>query len=457
MNSTPSTPPGSTVAAKDLPQILIVDDEPGIVSALQRVLGKAPYGLTALTDPTQAEAACQEREFALVISDNLMPGLTGLELLARIKVQHPLTRRMLLTGHTELQQAVKAFNDVTIHRFVNKPWDATELLSAIHYEVDLYSSQMREREQRAKREQAIKASTAKLVETVHELRQSQTRLLLLDDVANLDKEVLPERLRKLSVLVADEDPELRNLMVSVLKRVGIVNCAGAAGSGEALALLQSGPAVDVVVSEWKLGGLDGLGLMKALRQLQSPSRQAFFILVTARENKLLVDHALSQGVDGYLIKPFHIQALLNQFEHALLTNQQAEHRRSELVRGKAYVVANGDPASRDQIQHLLVSHGVRDVYVATTGAVALQMVKNHPADVLIYDCNLKDPYWREVKAGLSTAGTVRPPALVVTSVMPVQTELEEIRQEGLTAFLPGPFRQIDLFQVIVLALEQRDR
>jgi DNA-binding NtrC family response regulator len=43
-----------------------------------------------------------------------MPALTGLELLARVKAQHPLTRRILLTGHTDLNDAVKAFNDVTI-------------------------------------------------------------------------------------------------------------------------------------------------------------------------------------------------------------------------------------------------------------------------------------------------------------------------------------------------------
>jgi len=424
---------------------------------LQRVLSKEPYTVTAVTDPNLAEAACQEREIALVISDNMMPGLTGLELLARIKAQHPWTRRILLTGHTELNQAVKAFNEGTIHRFINKPWNTAELLSAVNYEVELYASQIRERDQRVDKEQLIKASKTKLMETVHELKQSQTLVSLLDDASSLEGLTLPRQLRGLSVLVVDENAEVRNLMVSSLKRVGIANSVGAAGSGEALALLQSGPAVDVVVSEWKLGGLDGLALLKALRQGQSASRQAFFILVTSRENKVLVDHALKQGVDGYLIKPFRLKALLHQFEQALLTNQQAEQKRAELVRGKIYVVANADPASRDQIQHLLVSHGVREISVATSGVMALQLVQKHLVDVLIYDCNLKDPHWKDVKKAWSEAGPVYQPALVVTSVMPIQTELEEVRRERIAAFLPGPFRQIDLFQVIVLALEQRDR
>lgn len=457
MNSTSPTAPGATVLAKELPQILIVDDEPGIVAALQRVLSKEPYAIIAATGPAMAEAACHEREFALVVCDNLMPGLTGLELLARIKAQHPLTRRILLTGHTDLNQAVKAFNEVTIHRFINKPWNTSELLSAINYEVEQYSRQLGEREQRMEKEAVLKARTTRLLETVQELKQSQTQVSLLQDAASLETLILPAALRRLSVLVVDENAGVRDLTVNSLKRVGIANTTGAAGSSEALAQLQSGPVVDVVVSEWKLGGVDGLGLLKALRQGQSPSRQAFFVLFTARENKLLVDHALKQGVDGYLIKPFRLGALLDQFEQALLADQQAEHRRGELIRGKRYLVANADPASRDQIQHLLVSHGVRELTVATSGAMALRLVKERLIDVLIYDCNLKDPYWRDVKMALSGAGTAYQPALVVTSVMPIQTELEEIRRERLTAFLPGPFRQIDLFQVIVLALEQRDR
>jgi CheY-like chemotaxis protein len=321
----------------------------------------------------------------------------------------------------------------------------------------LYSSQLRERDQRVKQSQAIKASATKLVGTVHELKQSQTMVSLLDDAASMEDLNLPESLRRLSVLVVDDNAEVRNLIVSSLKRVGISNSAGAAGSGEALELLQSAAAVDVVVSEWMLGGMDGLGLLKSLRNGQSLSRDAFFLMVTDRENKVLVDHALKQGVNGYLIKPFHLTALLNQFEHAALTHLHAAQKQSELIRSKAFVIANSDPASRDQIQHLLVSHGVREVALATSGAMALQLVKDNLVDVLIYDCNLKDPHWKDIQMALHGAGTVYLPALVVTSVMPIQTELDEVRRAHLMAFLPGPFRQAELFQVIVLALEERDR
>jgi DNA-binding NtrC family response regulator len=457
MSSVQPIAPGAAGVVKDVPHILIVDDEPGILSALQRVLGRQTCAVTAFSDPLLAEAAFQEREFALIISDNLMPALTGLELLARIKAQHPLTRRILLTGHTDLNDAVKAFNDVTIHRFINKPWDTAELLSAVNYEVELYSSQLRERDQRVKQSQAIKASATKLVGTVHELKQSQTMVSLLDDAASMEDLNLSESLRRLSVLVVDDNAEVRNLIVNSLKRVGISNSAGAAGSSEALELLQSAAAVDVVVSEWMLGGMDGLGLLKSLRNGQSLSRDAFFLMVTDRENKVLVDHALKQGVNGYLIKPFHLRALLNQFEHAALTHLHAVQKRSELIRSKAFVIANSDPASRDQIQHLLVSHGVREVALANSGGKALQLVKDNLVDVLIYDCNLKDPYWKDIQMTLRGAGTVYLPALVVTSVMPIQTELDEVRRANLTAFLPGPFRQAELFQVIVLALEERDR
>ncbi len=457
MSSTSPAAPGAADVAKDLPQILLVDDEPGIVAALQRHLGNEPYAITAVTDPQRAAQACQEREFALVVSDNAMPGLTGLDLLARIKAQQPLTRRLLLTGGTDLNQAIKAFNDGTIHRFINKPWNKAELLSAVNYEVELYFSQRQERDQRTELEQVLKARTNQLLDTAQALKQAQTQVTLFEDAASLEKLNLPGRLRRLSVLVVDENAQVRDLTVDLLKRAGIANCAGAAGSSEALAMLQSRPAVDVVVSEWKLGGMDGLGLLQALRQGQSPSRQAFFILFTARENRVLVDHALKQGVDGYLIKPFRLKALLDQFDQALLKDQQAEQKRRELIRGRTFLVANADPASRDQIHHLLASCGVRELTLASSGALALRLTEERLPDVLIYDCNLKDPYWKDLRPALSRAGTALQPALVVTSVMPVQAELEEIRRENLTTFLPGPFRQIDLLQVIVRALEQRGR
>lgn len=120
--------------------ILIVDDEPGIVKALQRLLRAAPctYGnrsfplaVTAFTSPQEALQAASRESYDLVISDYRMPEMDGVEFLKAVKEIQPDAIRFILSGYADLNALMRAVNEVGIERFLGKPWNDYELMSAI--------------------------------------------------------------------------------------------------------------------------------------------------------------------------------------------------------------------------------------------------------------------------------------------------------------------------------------
>jgi two-component system probable response regulator PhcQ len=121
-------------------RILILDDEESILNSLKRVLRLAPcvYGnqtftleVSAFSSPQAAlEAACAE-EFDLFMSDYRMPAMDGIEFLKAAKEIQPDAARLILSGYADLNALVRAVNEVGIDRFVGKPWNDYELLSAI--------------------------------------------------------------------------------------------------------------------------------------------------------------------------------------------------------------------------------------------------------------------------------------------------------------------------------------
>lgn len=127
VSTAPQALPGADVPLT----VLCVDDEPNILSSLQRALRRPR--LRVLTAPGGAEALqmLDGNEVDLVISDMRMPGMDGAQLLEEVRQRWPATTRMLLTGHADMASTVAAVNRGGISRYVAKPWDAAELLAAV--------------------------------------------------------------------------------------------------------------------------------------------------------------------------------------------------------------------------------------------------------------------------------------------------------------------------------------
>jgi two-component system probable response regulator PhcQ len=126
---------------KDTIRILLVDDEPNVLSALQRALrGRWRGGRLAVephTSPLAALDALLERPADVVVSDYRMPELDGVELLRRVRELQPYAGRVLLSGTTDFSYLLSAVNLAGVTRVLIKPWIDEELVDAVRHAVDL--------------------------------------------------------------------------------------------------------------------------------------------------------------------------------------------------------------------------------------------------------------------------------------------------------------------------------
>jgi len=107
--------------------LLIVDDEPAIVKALHRIVRGEGYRVLTALDAEEALLLVASESVDVVLSDMDMPGMSGLDLMVRLRRNHPAAVRLLLTGRGTLAAAVGAINDGEVYRFMTKPWDIDEL------------------------------------------------------------------------------------------------------------------------------------------------------------------------------------------------------------------------------------------------------------------------------------------------------------------------------------------
>ena len=119
-------------------RILCVDDDPNILQAYQRALRKLINIETALGGEEALESISKRGPYAVVVADMTMPGMNGVELLARVKKVAPDTVRMMLTGNADQQTALQAVNEGQIFRFMTKPCAPEDFARALYAGIAQY-------------------------------------------------------------------------------------------------------------------------------------------------------------------------------------------------------------------------------------------------------------------------------------------------------------------------------
>ncbi len=119
-------------------RVLLVDDEKNVLSALRRALFDDPYEIMTASSAEVALEIMKLHSFKVVISDERMTGMQGVDFLARVRVLSPETVRILLTGHGTMEAAMKAVNLGGIYRFFTKPWNDLEIRFAVRSAVEKY-------------------------------------------------------------------------------------------------------------------------------------------------------------------------------------------------------------------------------------------------------------------------------------------------------------------------------
>jgi putative nucleotidyltransferase with HDIG domain len=113
--------------------VLFVDDEASSLHAIQQLFSDdAVIHLLAASSGEEALEIVRKEDVWLVVSENNLPGISGIELLERIRQISPATARILMTAHADIKTAIDAINISEAFRFIIKPWDNDELKSSVH-------------------------------------------------------------------------------------------------------------------------------------------------------------------------------------------------------------------------------------------------------------------------------------------------------------------------------------
>ncbi|CAA0087016.1 Hydrogenase transcriptional regulatory protein hupR1 [Zhongshania aliphaticivorans] len=211
-------------------RILFVDDEPRILIAL-KALFRRDYDVVTAASGEAALEILREGDVDVVVSDQRMPEMTGVEVLRKAKDLRPRAIRVLLTGYSDLSAILAAINEGEIFRFINKPWSNVDLRSTIAA--------------------AVKASTVDYVKAPEAPEEDLTERVHIPGVDDV------------GTLILDDDEATRSTLQRVLGRERSVYCAS--NLDEALNLLERHK-MGVIVTEVSVGGEPVTELLTALRQ-----------------------------------------------------------------------------------------------------------------------------------------------------------------------------------------------
>lgn len=316
-----------------MPRLLCVDDEPLVLNALMRLF-RPHYEVGIATSGAQALQLMSTLPFDVVISDQRMPGMSGVELLAQIREKHPHAMRILLTGYADLQATLDAVNRGEVFRYVTKPWNNDQLRQIVQQAMS------------AARTQGVAATAG---------AAPVTRL------ARPDLSVIPgDAGARVGVLVLDPDPALAALVRQVAPHRAL---AVATSLDEAATALEADPQIGVLITEARVGRDELAGILAALREV----RPALTSIVAARHSDAeQVIRLINQGqIYRYIGKPVPAERLTVELNGAIRRHlglraspQLAARHRGE---SPATTAAALSPAATPQ------SGGLRQLFARVAG------------------------------------------------------------------------------------------
>jgi serine/threonine-protein kinase len=209
--------------------VLFVDDEERVVNLLQMMF-RGDYEVHTATSGQAALEIVQSRPIDVVVSDQRMPHMLGIELLAEVRKRSPATMRILLTGYSDLAAIIGSVNEGEVFRFVNKPWNKDDIRRIVGDAASLAQAT------RAEEAKSVADDPAAAAEGANDMPE----LLLLDDSAG-DRQAMAQALG------------------------GDWRVHGAGSIAQALKILEQRD-IGVVVAEARVGGSDTRELLRILKR-----------------------------------------------------------------------------------------------------------------------------------------------------------------------------------------------
>ena len=252
-------------------RLLVVDDEERILSALKSIF-RMRYHVFATTDGNKALEFMKKFQMHVIISDQRMPIMPGVELLRQAREISPASVRILLTGYSDLASIVGSVNDGEVYRFISKPWNNQDLQQTV----------------------------AEAVTIALELADAETA-----------PPTLPQKMSA-GVLVIDNDQEIFRFAKELVGSRCPVCYAGTLD--DALAAMQA-QEIAVVIADVEAGREDMTAMLKLLKQ-ENP--QILSIVLTAASDADLVIQLINEAqIFRFLSKPVNVKLLKQHVEAAL--------------------------------------------------------------------------------------------------------------------------------------------
>lgn len=123
--------------------LLLVDDEENILSSLTRLFRREGYKILRANSGQEGIEILKENSIGVIVSDQRMPEMTGVEFLNKVKLTHPDTIRIVLSGYTDLKSITDAINQGSIYKFLTKPWDDELLKKNVAEAFELYEMKLK--------------------------------------------------------------------------------------------------------------------------------------------------------------------------------------------------------------------------------------------------------------------------------------------------------------------------
>ena len=146
-------------------KIIIVDDEPANLRVLERLF-RNEYEVMTAESGAEALRLLQQHDVALIITDQRMPNMTGIELLKQTASLRPQLVRIILTGYTDVETLVEAINSGLVYKYVTKPWNNDELRLTISRALEHYET--------AKAHHELEMTNQRLVSRLREIERLAT-------------------------------------------------------------------------------------------------------------------------------------------------------------------------------------------------------------------------------------------------------------------------------------------
>lgn len=164
--------------------ILLVDDEPAVLSSLKRLMRPLKCTLYTAESAVLGIAVLEQHPIDLVISDMRMPEISGDQFLAEVAERWPTTERVVMTGYADTQAAIDAINNGRISRFMSKPWDDTDVINVVQKSfelIDLRRTNERLVRDNADKQQRLERLNQSLEKTIEQrtlqLQQNHAKLI----------------------------------------------------------------------------------------------------------------------------------------------------------------------------------------------------------------------------------------------------------------------------------------